>query len=136
MLSTNVARYCPWFAPVLVILIFLMGENCGVGRTAILGLPDSMTLHGVSLIATPGSVGRMATGYGSRWVWPLSCTSGAVVVIGVSTGLEWGTMGEVWGLGDDASSDCSTNCSRNSGGNVKGVVRSSLCSAGGGEMSS
>ena len=114
-----------------------MGENRGVGRTAILGLPDSMTLHGVSLIATPGSVGRMATGYGSWGPWILSCDAGAAVSIGVSTGLEWGTLDDERGGGDDAASVCSSmNWSRNSGGNVRGVERSSLWSIGGGEMSS
>ena len=114
-----------------------MGENRGVGRTAILCLPDSMTLHGVSLIATPGSVGRMATGYGSRGAWLLSWDGGVAVGSGVSTGLEWGTMGDVRGAGDDVTSVwSSTNCSRNSSGNVKGVDRSSLWSAGGCELSS
>ena len=114
-----------------------MGENRGVGRTAILGLPASMTLHGVFLNATPGSVGRMATGYGSCVGWLLSCADGVVVGSGVSTGLEWGTMGGVRGAGDDGTSAwSSTNCSRNSGGNVKGVDCSSLWSSGGGEMSS
>ena len=113
-----------------------MGENRGVGRTAILGLPASMTLHGVFLNATPGSVGRMATGYGSC-VGLLSCTDGVVVGGGVSTGLDWGTMGGVRvAEDDDASAWSSMNCSRNSGGNVKGVVCRSLWSSGGGEMSS
>ena len=116
-----------------------------------------MALHGVSLNATPGSVGRMATGYGSCGGWLVSWDDGVAVgrgwdgdVVmgrgwdggvamgrGESTGLEWGTLDDERGGGDDAASVCSsTNCSRNSGGNVKGVDRSSLWSIGGGEMSS
>ena len=106
-----------------------------------------MALHGVSLNATPGSVGRMATGYGSCGGWLVSWDDGVAVGRGwdggvamgrgESTGLEWGTLGDERGGGDDATSVCSsTNCSRNSGGNVKGVDRSSLWSIGGGEMSS